>query len=203
MRTLAAVVLVVSASVLAACGAPKPAACCAGAGAKHADAFATPVLPGGLRVSSPTTKDGVFGANEVFSGFGCTGLNKSPGLAWEGAPVTTKSYAIVAHDPDAPTGTGWYHWLVYNLPAGTTSLPMGASGALPAGAKEAFTDFGKVGYGGPCPPPGPEHRYNFTVYALDVPALELDPSTTTGALLRFQLTAHTVASGTWTGRYKR
>lgn len=165
--------------------------------------MATPKLPGGLLVRSPGHEGGKLSNNEVFAGFGCTGLNQSPALAWEGAPAGTKSFALVAHDPDAPTGTGWYHWLVYNLPADKNVLAAGANKALPAGAKEAFTDFGSTGYGGPCPPPGPEHHYNFTVYALDVPALDLNPSNTTGALLRFMLTQHTLASGTWTGTYGR
>jgi len=139
----------------------------------------------------------------VFSGFGCEGGNRSLALSWSGAPETAQSFAVVMHDPDAPTGVGFFHWIALDLPAGTTSLPLGASGtAMPAGAVEGYTDFGASGYGGPCPPPGTPHRYEVTVYALDVPALGLPP-TSTGALVRFVLREHAVAIGRATAVYGR
>jgi hypothetical protein len=108
---------------------------------------------------------------QIFNQFGCTGANASPQLAWSGAPQGTKSYAILAFDPDAPTGSGWWHWIAYNIPAQTNSLPTAASrtGALPKGMVESRNDFGLTGYSGACPPAkGGVHRYQFTVYALSV-----------------------------------
>jgi phosphatidylethanolamine-binding protein (PEBP) family uncharacterized protein len=94
---------------------------------------------------------------QVFSGMGCDGQNQSPQLSWTGAPRDTKSFAITMYDPDAPTGSGWWHWVVFNIPADVTSLPTGAGSSsrnlLPPGAALGNTDFGTPGYGGPCPPP--------------------------------------------------
>ncbi len=108
---------------------------------------------------------------QVFNQFGCRGANASPDLAWSGAPVGTKSFAVLAFDPDAPTGSGWWHWAVFNIPATATRLSTGASrgGAIPKGAVESRTDFGSAGYSGACPPAGGgPHRYQFTVFALSV-----------------------------------
>lgn len=140
----------------------------------------------------------------AFNGFGCTGENRSPSLSWTGAPAGTQSYAIVAHDPDAPTGVGFFHWLVYDLPATTTSLPAGGATALPAGAVSGRTDFGSMSYGGPCPPHGSgPHRYVFTVYALDVPTLGLAAEGSGGAMLRFMLGQHTIGYGRLVGKFER
>lgn len=128
----------------------------------------------------------------VFNGFGCSGGNLSPALSWDGAPAATKSYAVTAYDPDAPTGSGWWHWVVYNIPATSHSLERGAGaiGATPHGASQGRTDFGSAGYGGPCPPPGHgRHRYQFTVYALDVERLDL-PADASAALVGFHLHTH-------------
>src|SRR6266571_4858543 len=100
---------------------------------------------------------------QVFKGFGCEGKNVSPSLAWRNAPAGTKSFAITVYDPDAPTGSGWWHWIVFDIPADVTSLPAGvgnpASGQTPKGAVQSKNDFGKPGYGGPCPPQGDKpHR---------------------------------------------
>lgn len=92
-------------------------------------------------------------AAHIFNGMGCTGNNISPALSWSDAPAGTKSFAITVYDPDAPTGSGWWHWVVYNIPASVTSLPAGAGDAtrhlLPASAVQGKTDFGSAGYGGP------------------------------------------------------
>jgi Raf kinase inhibitor-like YbhB/YbcL family protein len=106
----------------------------------------------------------------VFNGMGCTGENISPALSWSGAPAGTKSFIVTAYDPDAPTGSGWWHWTVVNIPADVMSIEEGASGSdkMPKGSMEGRTDFGKSGWGGPCPPVGDKpHRYVFTVYAMD------------------------------------
>lgn len=114
---------------------------------------------------------------QVFNGFGCEGTNISPHLAWSGAPVGTKSFAVMAYDPDAPTGSGWWHWTAFNLPADVSEIATGASGEgkLPHGAVQGRTDYGESGYGGACPPVGHGlHRYQFSVYALSVDKLPLD-----------------------------
>ena len=156
-------------------------------------------------VSSPAfAAGGRLPPESVFNAFGCTGGNASPALAWSGAPAGIRSYAVTLYDPDAPTGSGFWHWVVTNLPASTTSLAAGASGTgLPAGAVEGRSDFGTGGYSGPCPPEGaPAHRYVFTVHALDVERLDL-PSDASGAFVGFNLYAHDLARATLTTRYGR
>jgi Raf kinase inhibitor-like YbhB/YbcL family protein len=142
----------------------------------------------------------------VFNSFGCSGGNVSPELSWKGAPKGTKSFALTAYDPDAPTGSGWWHWVVYNIPASTTSLPSGAGDAkspkLPEGAVQGNTDFGTPGYGGPCPPPGKPHRYIFTVFALDTDKLDI-PQGATAAFVGFNLHGHTLAKASLTAKYGR
>ncbi len=110
-----------------------------------------------MTVTSADIKPGAKIADEqVFNSFGCTGQNVSPALSWSGAPKGTKSFAISMFDPDAPTGSGFWHWWVVNIPADVTSLPKGAGGGtgLPAGALLGRTDFSTNAYGGPCPPKG-------------------------------------------------
>ncbi|MBK8169608.1 MAG: YbhB/YbcL family Raf kinase inhibitor-like protein [Sandaracinaceae bacterium] len=159
--------------------------------------------PASLTVrSADFAEGGAIPLTHVFSGMGCGGGNESPALAWSGAPEGTQSYAIVVHDPDAPTGVGFFHWSVFDLPAATTSLARNAAASPPAGAVMGRTDFGTNTYGGPCPPPGAPHRYAFTVYALDVPSLGVD-ATASGALLRFMLAQHTLAYGRLVGTYQR
>jgi Raf kinase inhibitor-like YbhB/YbcL family protein len=156
--------------------------------------------------SSDVTAATPVGTRHVFNGFGCTGENVSPQLDWQGAPAGTKSFALMVHDPDAPTGSGWWHWVVYNIPAGTNALPAGAgapgSANLPAGAVQGRTDFGSAGYGGPCPPPGRPHRYMFMLFALKVDRLDL-PADATAALVGFNVRANALASTTLTVRYGR
>jgi Raf kinase inhibitor-like YbhB/YbcL family protein len=122
-----------------------------------------------LTLSSPQiAQDKTIPAEQVFNRSGCTGKNISPALSWSGAPAGTKSFALMVHDPDA----GFWHWVVYDIPGDTTSLPADAGDPnktlMPAGAVQARNDFGTVGYGGPCPPPGNPHHYHFRLYALSV-----------------------------------
>ncbi len=159
-------------------------------------------------LSSPTIKPNARLTDEqVFSGFGCTGKNISPALAWKGAPAGTKSFAITVYDPDAPTGSGWWHWVVVNLPADVTSLPAGAGdasgGQLPAGAQQVRTDFGQPGFGGACPPKGDKpHRYIFTVHALKTDKLEI-PVDATAALAGYMINANRLGQASFTARYGR
>lgn len=129
--------------------------------------------------------------------------NASPQLSWSGAPEGTKSYAITVFDPDAPTGSGFWHWTVANIPANVTELAAGASGdGLPASAVEGRTDFGEPGYGGAAPPPGHgPHRYIFTVFAVDVDSLPVTPEDS-GAKYGFNLHFHTLAKASITATYE-
>jgi Raf kinase inhibitor-like YbhB/YbcL family protein len=129
-----------------------------------------------MTVTSPDIKPGAKIADEqVFNGWDCTGKNVSPALSWSGAPKDTKSFAVSMYDPDAPTGSGFWHWWVANIPATVTSLPKGAGGGtgLPDGAVQSHNDFSLAGYGGPCPPKGKPHRYVITVFALKADKLDV------------------------------
>ncbi|HTX24194.1 MAG TPA: YbhB/YbcL family Raf kinase inhibitor-like protein [Steroidobacteraceae bacterium] len=112
----------------------------------------------------------------------CGGENVSPMLEWHNPPAGTQSFALLMHDPDAPGSQGFWHWIVYDIPATVSSLPAGAGdahkGLMPAGAIQGRSDFGVVGYGGPCPPPGSPHRYVFRLYALPVAHLNVPPDAT-------------------------
>jgi Raf kinase inhibitor-like YbhB/YbcL family protein len=148
----------------------------------------------------------------VFKGFGCNGDNVSPEISWSNAPAGTKSFAVMVHDPDAPTGgAGFWHWVVVDVPATTTRLPQGAGlkegSALPAGSKQINTDFGAPGWGGPCPPVYPknlskQHRYQFTVYALKVEKLEL-PANPTASLAGFMVNMNSLGKASFSARYGR
>lgn len=163
---------------------------------------------GAFTLSSPDIQSGKRMADTfVFNSFGCTGQNLSPALAWKNAPKGTKSFAVTAYDPDAPTGSGWWHWVVYNLPAETRSLPQGAgdiTGAhLPEGSVQGRTDFGSASYGGPCPPVGHgTHHYTFTVYALKTDKLEL-PTDASAAMVGFMIHANTLGKARFTAVYSR
>ncbi len=163
---------------------------------------------GQLSLSSPQLEpDGRLAGAQVFSGFGCTGKNISPALRWKDAPGQTKSFAVTVYDPDAPTGSGWWHWLFFNIPANVDNLPENAgnpaSGLAPKGSIQSRTDFGVPGYGGACPPVGDKpHRYQFTVYALDTERLDLDANAS-GAMVGYFLNGHTIAKATLTVYYSR
>lgn len=132
----------------------------------------------------------------VFDGFGRRGSNLSPHLRWENPPAGTKSFAVTMFDPDAPTGSGWWHWVLIDLPAETRELPRGAGSAnaqLPAAARSMRTDFGGRVYGGAAPPAGTVHRYIFTVFALNVPRLDV-PGDASAAMVGFFLRAHALGS---------
>ena len=134
----------------------------------------------------------------------CSGENLSPDLAWTGVPAETKTIAITAYDPDAPTGSGWWHWTLFNLSPKTTSLPagLGSKSPLPSGAVEGRTDFGKNGYGGPCPPAGHKaHRYQFKVFALK-DSIPLDKDAP-GAMVSFYINQLKLAEGVVEGKYER
>ena len=144
---------------------------------------------------------------QVYNGFGVSGGNVSPHLRWQGAPAETRSYAVTCYDPDAPTGSGFWHWVVFDIPADVSDLPQGAgSGSmkgLPKGAKHVRNDAGQSGYLGPAPPPGHgDHRYVFTVHAVKEPALGVD-ETATPAFVGFNLTFNTVARGSVIPTYGR
>lgn len=126
------------------------------------------------------------------------GGNVSPQLTWSGFPSETRGFAVTCFDPDAPTGSGFWHWAVINVSVSTTNLAQGASGtdAMPDGAVEGRNDFGSYGWGGCAPPAGDRpHRYVFTVHALDLDHLDLDADTPLGQI-GFNLTFHTIAKAT-------
>jgi Raf kinase inhibitor-like YbhB/YbcL family protein len=150
------------------------------------------------------SEGGTIASAQVFTD--CKGNNVSPALKWSGAPEGTKSLALLVHDPDAPTGSGWWHWVVYNIPASTTSLAAGAGdpkkNLMPAGATQGRNDYGMVGYGGPCPPPGKPHHYHFRLYALKVAKLEL-PENASAAAISFNVRAQALGTAELTGLYGR
>ena len=145
-------------------------------------------------VTSNSFKDGDYLAKDFILsadfGFGCAGGNTSPHLKWSGAPAGTKSFAITCYDPDAPTGSGFWHWLILNIPSTVTELEAGAGsagGKMPAGALQTRTDFGASGYGGPCPPEGDHpHRYLFTVFAVKADKIDVKADTS-AAVVGFNL----------------
>jgi Raf kinase inhibitor-like YbhB/YbcL family protein len=171
---------------------------------------ALPLVAGAadFKLASPElTPGGRFEARHVFNGFGCSGGNVSPALTWSDAPAATRSFALTVYDPDAPTGSGWWHWVMFDIPATTTGLPAGAGdpagGKAPKGAVQTTTDFGRPGFGGPCPPPGDKpHRYVFTLYALKVDKLGADPAAT-AAMVGFMLNANALGKATFTVYYGR
>lgn len=144
---------------------------------------------------------------QVFNGFGCTGENISPELNWENVPEGTKSFAITMYDPDAPTGSGWWHWVMFDIPANTKELKKGAGNVeknlAPLNSIQSKTDFGSYGYGGPCPPNGHGfHQYIITVYALKVDKLGLDKNINP-AVVGYNLNFNTIEKSSIVFYYKR
>ncbi|MBV8142209.1 MAG: YbhB/YbcL family Raf kinase inhibitor-like protein [Verrucomicrobia bacterium] len=126
-------------------------------------------------VSSQWREGGTVPRENLFNGSGCQGANISPEIHWSGAPAGTRSFAITMVDPDAPAPGGWWHWVAWNIPGTVSGLPAGAgnkgSKALPASSVQCKNDYGELGYGGPCPPPGTTHHYVLRIYALSLPKL--------------------------------
>jgi hypothetical protein len=157
--------------------------------------------PGGamaFMLSSPAFEQG----KPIPKQYSCEGRDVSPPLRWSDAPANAKALALVCDDPDAPAGT-WVHWVIYDIPAATIELREGVppDENLSGGARQGVNDFRKVGYGGPCPPPGKPHRYFFKLYALDAPT-GLDPRATKDALLK-AIKGHVLAEAQIMGTYQR
>lgn len=142
---------------------------------------------------SSTELQGQLTSKQVFNGFGCTGENVSPQLSWKDAPKGTKSFAVTVYDPDAPTGSGWWHWVVFDISKDKFTLPSGFGNSESKDAIQSTTDYGKSGFGGACPPIGDKaHRYIFTVYALDIESIGLDKNANP-ALVGYYLNVHSIA----------
>lgn len=158
--------------------------------------------------SPDISADKPIGRKFVSNVFGCSGENLSPELVWSDPPAGAKSFAVLVHDPDAPTGgAGFWHWIVADIPASARGLARGAGTAdgknLPAGARQFENDYGDAGWGGPCPPQGAgAHRYDFTVYALGVEKLGL-PANAKASVAGFVVNKHALAKATLTSRYGR
>ncbi|MBE9568815.1 MAG: YbhB/YbcL family Raf kinase inhibitor-like protein [Proteobacteria bacterium] len=142
--------------------------------------------------------------DQVFNSFGCSGKNISPQLSWSDAPAGTKSFAITAYDPDAPTGSGWWHWVVFNIKPVVDHINAGDSGnSMPKGSIESMTSYGSSGFGGACPPKGDKpHRYIFTVYALNTEKIEQN-SDARPELIGFFLNSHAIAKASIMAYYGR
>jgi hypothetical protein len=160
-----------------------------------------------FELTSPDVSDGsALNDRQVANVFGCTGGNLSPALVWRDAPEGTKSFAVTMYDPDAPTGSGFWHWVAFDIPASAGGLPRGAGApdgrSMPEGAIQSRADANVSGFLGACPPSGSTHRYVITVKALKVEKLGLDASAS-GALVGFMANANALAEATITATYGR
>lgn len=161
--------------------------------------ISTPTNAKDFTLSSSDIEEGKeLDLSHVFNGFGCEGGNISPNLSWSKAPDGAKSFAITMYDPDAPTGSGWWHWTVINIASNVSSLEK----SLPKGAIAVKNDFGQSSYGGACPPPGSVHRYIFSVHALDIDKIDV-PLSATNAYVRFLIHAHEISKASITSVYTR
>jgi hypothetical protein len=151
-----------------------------------------------LQVTTPAFSP----SGDIPARFTCVGSDTSPALGWNAPPGGTQSFALVVEDPDAP-GRTWVHWLLYDLPPTERELPEGVPPAeqLPSGARQGRNDFGAIGYGGPCPPSGPAHRYYFKLYALDK-KLGLHAGATRADLMR-SMRGHILGHAELMGRFRR
>lgn len=154
-----------------------------------------------------TEISGQLGIEQVFNGFGCKGENTSPSLSWVNAPKGTKSFAITMYDKDAPTGSGWWHWVAFDIPKDVMNLVKDAGNAkqnlMPKGAIQSASSYGSKGFGGACPPVGHgAHQYVFTIYALDTDKLGIDANATP-ALAGYMINAHTLAKASVIAYYSR
>lgn len=167
------------------------------AGCRHSVPAIAAAAGATITLSSTSLRDGKVPRENT-----CDGNDASPALQWTAAPNSTKSFALTATDPDAPGGT-FTHWLLFNLPGSSNSLPQGVpkQGQLSDGSRQGRNDFGKVGYGGPCPPRGSPHRYVFTVYALDG-AIDLIDGSSRSQVER-AMNGHVLARGELTASYGR
>lgn len=150
---------------------------------------------------------GQFSLKQVYDQYNCGGQNMSPQLMWKNAPAGTKSFAVTMYDPDAPTGSGWWHWLIFNIPVHINELPAGAgnpdNAVLPSSVIQSLNDYGTYGYGGPCPPKGDKpHRYIITVYALKVAKIDLNKDSRP-ATIGFYLNRFAIAKSSIMAYYQR
>lgn len=169
--------------------------------------LSTSVLSAGEFTLSSKDLKGQLSTKQIFNGFGCIGENISPELSWKNAPEGTKSFAVTVYDKDAPTGSGWWHWVVFNVDGKTSGLEQNAgnpkANLLPKNAVQSITDFGQTGFGGACPPKGDKaHQYVFTVHALNVDKLELKENTSP-ALVGYMLNIHTIEKASVVSYYSR
>jgi Raf kinase inhibitor-like YbhB/YbcL family protein len=164
-----------------------------------------PEVPSFTVTSTDVAEGQQMGDDQIYNGFGMSGANISPELSWTGFPAETAGFAVTCYDPDAPTGSGWWHWVMYNIPANATGLAAGAGTGrnAPRGSAQGNTDFGSKGYGGPCPPVGDApHHYHFKVFALKVDKLDV-PGNATAAMIGYNLNANKLATAEIVSLYGR
>lgn len=168
--------------------------------------YALPASAEMTLTSADIAEGQILTTDQVLDGFGCAGSNMAPSLSWEGEPEGTKSFVVTAYDPDAPTGSGWWHWSVFNIPAEVTSLAEGSGSLenpLPVGAIAARNDFSRNTFSGFCPPEGDEpHHYVFTVYAMPQDVLPLD-ETASGAMVGYFTSGTSLARASITAVFGR